>query len=142
MTFVVIEVGTELYHEARRLREQVLRAPLGLSLTGKDLAMDSACFHLGIGDGSRLLAVLLLQPANAREVQMRQVAVWPEVQRSGIGSFLLNAAERFSKDCGYRTVFAHARVSALRFYEKRGYVPSGPEFFESTIGHRLVVKVL
>ena len=142
MSFVEIELGTDLYHEALRLREQVLRAPLNLTLTDEDLASDGDCFHLGVRDGSRLLAVLLLQRMQKNEVKMRQVAVSPDAQQHGIGSFLVTSAERYAKDRGYCGVFADARESAIPFYEKLGYFTSGAAFLEHTIAHRRIVKVL
>lgn len=142
MRFAEIEVGTELYHEALRLREQVLRVPLGLSLSSEDLANDRECFHLGICDRSRLVAVLLLQRVSADQLKMRQVAVAPDAQRRGFGSSLLARAESFAKERHYRTIVAHARESAVNFYKKHGYVASGKVFREHLIPHRLIKKEL
>ena len=63
-----------------RLREDILRKPLGLSLTKDELARDAACFHLGGFRGSQAVAVLLLQPVDEQTLQMRQVAVLPALQ--------------------------------------------------------------
>lgn len=142
MTLVEIEVGTDLYQETCELREQVLRTPLGLPLSAGDIERDPDCFHLAAHDGCRVIAVLLLQPIDATQLKMRQVAVSPEFQRRGIGTRLLAHAEHFAKERGYHTVLAHARESAVRFYEKRGYVVSGSHFLEHTVAHRLVTKQL
>jgi GNAT superfamily N-acetyltransferase len=142
MTTKQIEVGSTEYQEALRLRADVLRTPLGLSLTPDELVRDERCFHLGGFDGSRLGAVLLLQPLDEHTVQMRQVAVWPDQQGCGIGTQLIAFAEAFASEHGYRTIIAHARGTAVGFYLRLGYTAAGDEFLEQTIPHRLVTKNL
>lgn len=142
MRFVEIEFGTELYQEGLRLREEVLRRPLGLRLSSEDLADDPECFHLGMCDEAKLVAVLLLQRVSTHRLKMRQVAVSPDAQGSGIGSELLARAERFAQERRYRTVHAHARESAIGFYLKHGYVASGEVFREQMMPHRLITKDL
>ena len=134
--------GSADYAEALRLRTDVLRTPLGLALTPDDLARDKVSFHLGGFERARLLAVLLLQPLTEREIQMRQVAVRPELQKTGIGAQLIAFAEIFAREKGYREIVAHARGTALGFYLRLGYTAVGAEFLEQTIPHRLVTKSL
>ena len=142
MTFRAIAIGTPEYAAALRLREEVLRRPLGLHLSDADLAAESVCFHLGGFDGAALVAVLLLQSLDADTIQMRQVAVDPARQRSGIGTRLIAFAETFARAKGYRSLLAHARGTAVGFYEKLGYETTGPAFIEMTIPHRLVTRRL
>jgi GNAT superfamily N-acetyltransferase len=143
ITFRQFELDTTEYEDALRLREAILRAPLGLALTDKDLANDRGCFHLGGFDNcTRLAAVLLLQPLDERTVQMRQVAVGRELQRTGIGSQLIRFAEEFVRQRGYSVMIAHARMTALDFYLRMGYSAAGGEFTETTVAHRLVAKTL
>ena len=131
------------YADALRLRESVLRTPLGLSLDAADLVRDAACFHLGgFSEGGKLAAVLLLQRVEAGTLQMRQVAVFPALQGTGIGTRLVAFAEAFARERGFTSLLAHARGTALGFYLKRGYAASGDEFTEQTIPHRLVTKAL
>ena len=142
MTFRPFDPGTTEYEAALRLREDILRKPLGLALTTGDLAQDPDCFHLGGFEDSRLLAVLLLQPLDARTIKMKQVAVARERQRTGVGSQLIAYAEEFARQRGYGGMVAHARRTALDFYRRLGYSVSGGEFVEVTIPHSLVTKTL
>ena len=142
MTFRQFQRGTTEYQDALRLREDILRKPLGLSLTDADLAGDPECFHLGGFDGVQVVAVLLLQPADERTLQMRQVAVLPAWQGTGVGSQLIAFAEQFARQHGYGTLIAHARGTALGFYLRIGYTAVGEEFIEQTIAHQLVTKAL
>ena len=142
MTFLEFKPGTDEYKQALRLREAVLRVPLGLTLTPGDLAEEAHCFHLGGFDGERLVAVLLLRPLDEQTVKMRQVAVHPEFQKLGTGSGLVACAERFAKERGFTKMMAHARGTTVEFYQKAGYTAVGDEFIETTIPHRLVTKEL
>ena len=142
MNFRAFDTGTAEYPAALKLRADVLRTPLGLTLTAADLASDAACFHLGGFDGADLQAVLLLQPLDTCTVQMRQVAVRPSSQGTGVGTQLVAFAEAFARQRGYTSLLAHARETALGFYLRLGYEAEGEEFMEQTIPHRLVTKAL
>lgn len=142
MIFRSFDVSGKEYAQALRLREDVLRKPLHLVLTPDELVRDAGCFHLGGFDGTELKAVLLLQPVDEHTVQMRQVAVLPSLQGTGIGTQLIAFAERFARQQGCTLLIAHARNTALGFYLRLGYEASGEEFTEQTIPHRLVTKVL
>ena len=142
MTYREFHLGTHDYEQAIQLREAVLRIPLGLTLTEAELADEPNCRHLGGFDGERLVAVLLLRPLDEETVKMRQVAVHPEFQNAGMGSKLVAFAERFAKERGFTKMVAHARGTAVDFYQKAGYATVGDDFLEQTIPHRLVTKEL
>ena len=142
MTFRQFQPGTTEYKDALRLCEDILRKPLALSLTDADHARDEECFHLGGFDGLPMIAVLLLQPVDGQTLQMRQVAVLPVLQGTGVGSQLIALAEGFARQHGFRRMIAHARGTALGFYLRIGYTAVGEEFLEQTIPHRLVTKTL
>ena len=142
MLLRVLQPGTPEYRDSLKLREDVLRKPLALQLTAEELARDAACFHLGSFDGAQLRAVLLLQPVDEHVIQMRQVAVCAELQKTGVGSQLIAFAEEFARQKGYSSVLAHARGTALGFYLRLGYTAVGEQFMETTLPHRLVTKLL
>lgn len=142
LTFRPFAITTPEYAAALRLREEVLRRPLGLRFSDADLAAESVCFHLGAFDGALPVAVLLLQPLDSGTIQMRQVAVDPAWQGCGIGTRLIAFAETFARAEGCQRLLAHARATTLGFYEKLGYAATGPEFIETTIPHRLVSRRL
>ena len=142
-SFKEIHLGTPEYKASLQLREAVLRAPLGLSLTEDELADEPHCAHLGGFDGAgRLVAILLLKPLNAHTVKMRQVAVQPGLQGGGIGAKLVAFAEAFASERGFKTMMAHARGTAVEFYLGLGYASSGEPFIETTIPHILVSRKL
>lgn len=137
-----IFANTSEHTAAVRLRNAVLREPLGLDFTPEEVADEPHNFHLAAFAEEALVAVLLLKPMDAAIVKMRQVAVAPEWQGRGVGAQLVRFAEEFARAKGYRTIYAHARSTALRFYVRHGYVVEGEEFIEVTVPHQRIVKVL
>jgi predicted GNAT family N-acyltransferase len=84
----------------------------------------------------------LVDNSNSGIVKLRQMAVDPDHQGRGIGTQIVNFAEKLSAHRGYREIILHARETAVRFYERAGYVAKGEIFTEATIPHRKMVKQL
>lgn len=135
--------GGPLYMDTIALRDEVLRAPLGLVFSADDLGAEAADFHLAAFDADdSLIACMVLTPESDTTVRMRQVAVRPELQRSGIGSEFVEYSERFASECGFSQMTLHARDTAVPFYERLGYERYGEEFEEVTIPHWKMHKSL
>ena len=130
------------YHDAVRLREAILRVPLGLVLSAEEMAGEPECRHFVALAGSDVIATLLLKPLDAHTVKMRQVAVQPSWQGAGVGARLVRFAEDAAWARGFRRMVAHARETAVGFYLRLGYAAEGATFLEQTIPHRLVSKAL
>jgi GNAT superfamily N-acetyltransferase len=137
-----IGFGTPEYDEAVRLRYQVLREPLGLDFTAEQLEAEYSDTHLALYQGGPLLAYLCLSPLRDKEIKMRQVAVRPDLQKTGIGTALVQAAEQLAKSLGFTKISMHARDTAIPFYERLGYKKEGKEFTEVNIPHFKLVKVV
>ncbi|MGB8170432.1 MAG: GNAT family N-acetyltransferase [Chthoniobacteraceae bacterium] len=142
VTFRAIGLGSPEYRASIRLREAVLRAPLGLTLSAEELAVEPACEHFAALLENEVVATLLLVPLDADTVKMRQVAVNPSRQRSGIGAGLVRFAEEAARERGFRRMVAHARATAVEFYRRLGYAVEDEPFLETTIPHQRVSKVL
>ncbi len=130
--------GSLEYELSLTLRQQVLRQPLGVSLSEEDLRGENQQLHFGLfaeEEGS-LLACLVINPLTPLRAKLRQMAVAPDYQRKGLGQMLIRETENFLRNSGVQTVELHARTSAVDFYEKIGYEPSGPIFSEVGIDHQ------
>ena len=134
--------ASDRYREALRLREAVLRQPLGLQWSARDFEGEEQSFHLGAFSGDRLVGTFILRSREDGVVQMRQVAVAPHAQARGVGSVLVRYAEQFAAEHGYTTMMAHARESAIAFSRRLHYQVSGDRFLEIGIPHFCVVKEL
>lgn len=131
------------YRKALALREAVLRAPVGMSLSDEDLAGEDRQFHFGAFREDRILACVSLKPLNSNfTLELRQMAVSPDVQRQGLGRRLV----RFAEDAMDRNSFQHielsARQSAVGFYEKLGYRITGEPSVKLGIKHVRLSKSL
>lgn len=142
VTFRTVEMDSAEYRAAICLREAVLRAPLGLTLSAEELAVEPQCQHFGAFDGEALVATLLLITLDAETVKMRQVAVDPSRQGNGIGAGLVRFAEAAARALGFRQLVANARGTAVPFYQRLGYTVEGDPFLEQTIPHQRVSKAL
>jgi predicted GNAT family N-acyltransferase len=134
--------NSDTYQEAIKLREEVLRKPLGLKWSEHDFDAENTSFHLGAFLGNKLIGTLILRPRGKNTVQMRQVAIALEYQSQGIGSILVRFAEDFAVMNGFKTMTAHARKSALQFYLKLNYLVVGEKFMEVGIPHYEIMKQL
>jgi GNAT superfamily N-acetyltransferase len=142
LSFREIELSSPEYAAMLRLREAVLRRPLGLTFTAEEMALEPACLHLAALAGAAVIGTVLLQPLDAGTIKMRQVSIAPERQRQGIGEGLVRFAEEVARQRGFTRMIAHARSTAAAFYERLGYTPEGEPFLETTIPHLLVTKPL
>ena len=118
-----------------------MRKPLGLQFKPEDLAREGSDHHLALMDEKgKLIACLVLTPIDKEAVRMRQVAVEESAQGRGYGRKLVERAEAFAREKGYREMVCHARATVLPFYLKMNYkVTEGP-FQEVGIEHYKMSK--
>lgn len=124
------------------LRNEILRKPLGMTLSAEELEQEKDDILMGAFEDDRLLGCCLLTRTDESTVRLRQMAVPNNMQGKGIGRALMIFAENIARDLGYKKLCMHARKTAVGFYQKLGYVITGGEFVEVTIPHYIMEKVL
>jgi N-acetylglutamate synthase-like GNAT family acetyltransferase len=137
-----VEHGSHDYWATVELRDSILRKPLGLQFSPKELETEKDCHHLACYLGDRLIGCLVLQPFGERDVRMKQVAIVSDLQHQGIGTALVEQSEAVARGLGFRRMFLHARETAVPFYERLGYSGIGDRFEEVTIPHWVMEKRL
>lgn len=142
MIFRQITFGTPEYEAEVRLREEVLRKPLGLKFDPQDLLLEQDYLHFGLYEQENLVATLQFIQLSTTALKMRQVAVSAFRQREGLGRILVEWSEKWARERGYRKINLHARKSVVTFYEKLSYQVEGEEFLEVGIPHLLMSKNL
>jgi ribosomal protein S18 acetylase RimI-like enzyme len=125
-----------------KLRDVVLRKPLGLSFTPEDLEKEKDNMLIGAFEDEQMLGCCMLVEEQPDIVRLRQMAVLNDLQGKGIGRALTNFAENLARDRGYKIIRMHARGNAIGFYEKVGYKIKGDPFIEITIPHYVMEKNL
>jgi ribosomal protein S18 acetylase RimI-like enzyme len=142
MALKIIDHGSAEYQQMVKLRDVILRKPLGLGFTQEDLEKEKDNILIAAFEDERILGCCMLVEEQPHIVRLRQMAVLNDLQGKGIGRALMNFAENIARDRGYRIVRMHARNNALGFYEKVGYKVKGDQFIEVTIPHYVMEKEL
>jgi len=142
MALKIIEHGTPEYQQMVKLRDDMLRKPLGLAFTPQELESERENMLIGAFEEDQILGCCMLVEENTDIVRLRQMAVLNDLQGKGIGRALMNFAENIARDRGYKVLSMHARKNAIGFYEKMGYEVAGDEFTEITIPHCIMEKQL
>lgn len=126
--------------ETHPLRQAILRPRQGVDAVrwpGDD-APDTA--HFGAFEDGRLVGVgTLLREApkgssDPRAWRLRGMATLPEVRGKGHGAAIVKAALAHARAQGATRLWFNARIGAVPFYEKLGFVKSGAEFFVPDAG--------
>ncbi len=142
MALMQIDHGSPEYHKMVKLRDEILRKPLGLAFSREELEKERKDILVGAFDDDRILACCLLTETEADTVRLRQMAVRKNQQGKGIGHSMMVFAETLARDKGYKKLMMHARDTAIGFYEKQGYKTLGEQFIEVSLPHHLMEKLL
>jgi len=142
MALKQIDHGSKEYLQMVNLRNEILRKPLGLTLTPDELAKEKEDILIGAFDDDEMLACCMLTKAGNNCLRLRQMAVQNNLQGKGIGASMMHFAEILARDKGFKKLIMHSRKTAIGFYEKLGYKVVGDEFIEVTIPHYVMEKKL
>lgn len=142
------DTTSALYAEAIRLRDAVLRKPLGLRFPTNLADLEAAHRHFALlqeatAQLSRMRACLMVVEHAEHVFQIRQMAVCQQSQGRGYGSRLMREVEEVLLAEGMcHELFLNARATTLDFYRKLGYTAQGDAFLEVGIPHYLMRKFL
>jgi predicted GNAT family N-acyltransferase len=142
MEIRTFKFDTPTYRDALKIRNEVLRQPLGMNIYKDNLDADRTDFHIGAFQNELLVGCLILHPLMNGEIKMRQVAVRSHLQSLGIGMEMVLFAESFAMENKFTLIILNARKVVMGFYEKLGYVAVGEEFTEVGIPHFKMQKHL
>jgi len=143
-TLMIFEapLGSDLYAQSLRLREVILRAPLGLTVSADELHDDAMRQHFCAVVQGAVVGTVSLRPLDEATLQLKQMAVAEARRKMRVGAQLLAHAETWGSEAGFKLMIAHARVGAEGFYLRLGYAQEGGAFEENTIPHLRVIKRL
>ena len=141
--FRQIHYGSPEYEAAFRLRDDVLRRPLGLRLDDADREQDEEQLHFALFSANdELLASVTVDRLDRQRVKIRQMLVAPGHEGQGLGRRLMQETENELIGRGFRHAALNARLPAVMFYRKLGYRETGSPFEEVTILHQRMEKLL
>jgi ribosomal protein S18 acetylase RimI-like enzyme len=142
MPIMQIDYGSPKYEQMLKLRDEILRRPLGLIYTAEDLEPDKQDILIAAFDDGPIIGCCILRDEGDGTIRLRQMAVKNTQQGKGIGQQIMRFAETVARDKGFKKLTMHARDTAIGFYEKQGYKVVGKGFTEVTIPHHKMEKIL
>jgi predicted GNAT family N-acyltransferase len=142
MALKIIDYDTPEYRQMVKLRDDILRKPLGLTFTQEELDNEKGNMLIGAFEDDQMLGCCMIVELNNQKAKLRQMAVLNNLQGKGIGRALIQFAENLARDHGYRILNMHARKNTVPFFEKMGYKVTSNEFIEITIPHYEMEKEL
>lgn len=130
------------------LRERVLRRGTPVRDATYPEDHDDGTVHLAVVHDGAIVATSTWLERECPEapgrpaVQLRGMAVEPELQGTGVGTSLIEAGLSRARSLGATLVWARARDSALGFYTARGFAVAGDGFIDETtgLGHHVVMR--
>lgn len=140
-TFKEITYNSPEWTTAVKLREKILREPLGSIFTAEELEEEKNHVQIAGFMGDTIIASAVLVP-EGNAMKMQRVVVAETLRGKNIGSEMMAICEKFAVDRKYKLLYCHARDSAVNFYIKNGYEGIGDYFDEDGIPHLKMSKKL
>ncbi|HEX7236724.1 MAG TPA: GNAT family N-acetyltransferase [Gammaproteobacteria bacterium] len=117
----------------RRVRETVFieeqRVPRELEFDDRD----PLCIHVLAFDGTTPVGTGRLDLDYGGKVG--RVAIVATYRRAGVGKAVMERLHAIARERNHARLWCHAQLTAVPFYERLGYVSSGPVFVEAGIDH-------
>ena len=142
MALKIIDFGTPEYRQMLKMRDDILRRPLGLNISPDEIENEKNNLFIAAFEDEQMLGCCMIVELDPRKARLRQMAVLNNLQGKGIGRALIQFAENIARDHGYRIMSMHARKATVPFFEKMGYKVTSTEFIEITIPHYEMEKDL
>ncbi len=132
--------GSDTYRQALRLREMVLRQPLGLTMSEAELADDEHRRHFCALASGAVIGSVSFKPLGPHTLQLKQMVVAEDRRHETVGARLLAFAEAWARRERYGLILLNARIGAEGFYARHGYALEGEIFDENTLPHIRMTK--
>lgn len=142
-TVQISQFNSEYHKDARLLRAEVLRKPLGLAADDPAFSDRKSDVHFIALDSSKVVGIVVLVPDYKPGVgKLRQMATAEHVRGKGYGVALVQALEKHATEIGIEKIALHSRHYAVGFYEKLGYRVTSDVFQEVGMDHFAMEKQL
>lgn len=124
---IVSPSSAEEFARYYELRWRILRAPWQQPLGSEKDDREPESTHLmAIDAGGQVLAVGRVHLNSPTEAQVRFMAVDESAQNRGLGRSMLQELENRARKAGAKRVVLNARTDVQAFYQRNGYVITGP----------------
>jgi len=138
-----VRISSVEYSKSLKLREQVLREPLGLVITQEQIENEKKrnYYHF-IAKKKKEIVSALTMKVNPNSIQTCQIATKKEYRGNGIGKNLLEFGEKNISSLFKKKEFVvFSRLNSLHFYKKSNYEFKNHRIYLiNGIEHRLLKK--
>ena len=139
----IADFSSDYHRQARKLRAEVLRKPLGLPANDPAFNDRKEDVHFVALSREKVVGIVVLVPDYKPRVgKLRQMATAEEVRGEGYGIELVKALEDYAANNGLTSIVLHSRYYAVGFYEKLGYKVTSDVFQEVGMDHFVMEKSL
>ena len=138
---VIAPFNSALHQEAKGIRADVLRKPLGLPADDPAFNDKESDVHFVALENEQVVGVVVLVPHYKKGIgKLRQMATAEKVRGKGYGIQLVKALEEYAAKNGMTSILLHSRHYAAGFYEKLGYKIRSDVFQEVGMDHFAMEK--
>ena len=100
---------------------------------------DEEGIHFGLFDNNQLIGVASWFRRSETEAQFRKFATLEQFRNLGYGTHLMKYIINFSKMEGIKVLWCNARVDAVNFYKRLGFLETDQRFTKNRIEY-LIIK--
>jgi len=122
-----------------RLRKDVLYQDKPLSLMAMQEDQDG--LHFAAFYNNHIISVVSLF-SHGTDYQLRKFAVLPNIQHKGVGKTMLQYITQVTVQQGGNRIWCNARLSAIGFYTKAGFLTTGQFFSKNGFDYEIIEKLL
>lgn len=134
---------SDIYLDAVKIRRHVFMMEQGVPGEIEIDKYEAACIHFVLyGDDNEVIATCRLLPLQDGLIKLQRMAVQKDYRGNDYGRLIVENAEKFSKEQGYKMMTLGAQITALGFYEKMNYIKEGEMFLDANIKHYQMNKSL
>ena len=124
------------FAEYYEFRWEQLRKPLGMPLGSERDHLEAQAYHcMAIHANNTVVGVGRIHESSEQIMQIRYMAVAGEFQKQGVGTAILQSLLSYAEDHRSSCCWLRARVDAVEFYQKAGFVNLGQISSELEIPH-------
>jgi hypothetical protein len=138
-----VRTSSDEYIQSLKLREKVLREPIGLKISQEqiDNEQNQNHYHFIARKKNELVSALTMK-INPNSIQTCQIATEKKYRGNGIGKTLLEYGEKkILSLCEKKEFVVFSRLDSLMFYKKCNYeFKNGRVYLINGIEHRLLKK--
>ena len=123
------------------LRHEVFVVEQGVPIELELDEHDETALHLVALEGEELVGTCRIV-SDGERAKFGRLVVARDARGAGIGSALLDEAERRARADGARQMVLTAQIAAMGLYERAGYTARGEVFLDAGIEHMTMEKAL